>query len=59
MSAEVKLFGRTVIEAIPQLSDDPSSTFAGIIVALPNSSRPARYGWQEAVGFSVSSTVII
>ena len=54
-----KVFGLTAKDAIPQLSVEPPSTSAAVILALPEASSCTVIFWHTAVGASVSFTVTL
>lgn len=54
-----KLFGDTLIEAIPQLSELPLLTWAAVIVAAPEAFRLTEILRHKAVGGTLSTTVTV
>ena len=55
--AQVKLFGATDVEAIPQASFEPPLTSLAVIDAFPAASNWMVMSWQIAVGSTLSETL--
>ena len=56
---QLKLFGETASEAIPQASEEPLSTSAAVIEPFPLLSNWTVTVWQVATGATLSSTVTV
>ena len=57
--AHVNEFGATVMEAIPQASEDPLLICAAVIEAFPDASSCTVMFWHVATGATWSSTVTV